>query len=390
MNNQANKLSESELEEKREAISNFGIYELRALARAVGVPSPTTKKRDFLVDAIMDALNSNNVELVQKTTKGRPFKKLESMDSILSVIGDNTVKQFEIPKTYSYDDLVTFAQEIPVFEYHSEDVIKKEGVLRQVKKTCYFMDLLENVVVFIPGEFIEKYSLKNGDLVEAVAYKINADNQYCVKELIKVNNISCDEYKSFNYDNITKTLPSLSRDFNGKKVVLGGRNVLVIDEPLFLNPEISKLISDIEKAEGQVLFLGVNLCTEDQILLQRYPKLIKFLTEYGEDNLSKNFDKVIDTINLSNRLISSGENVVLIIYDIVNLLNALDLYFSNSDAMKVLGHCQQSNVIIEKLISLASAYSTGKDCTALFICNKLDIEDMFLKNQVLKISRLLK
>ena len=161
MNNQANKLSESELEEKREAISNFGIYELRALARAVGIPSPTTKKRDFLVDAIMDALNSNNVELVQKTTKGRPFKKLESMDSILSVIGDNTVKQFEIPKTYSYDDLVTFAQEIPVFEYHSEDVIKKEGVLRQVKKTCYFMDLLENVVVFIPGEFIEKYSLKN-------------------------------------------------------------------------------------------------------------------------------------------------------------------------------------------------------------------------------------
>ena len=117
MEEQFEDFKNASFEEKKEIISGLGIYELRGVARALGVPSPTTKKRDYLIDSIMSLLKNDNVEVVQNVTKGRPFKKLESVDTILNLLGDNNIKEIELPKEYSYENIILFAQEVPVFEY---------------------------------------------------------------------------------------------------------------------------------------------------------------------------------------------------------------------------------------------------------------------------------
>lgn len=389
LEDQVKKLKNASLEEKREIVSNFGIYELRGLARALGVSSPTTKKRDFLVDAILNLLMNENLEIVQKASKGRPFKKLETIDNIINLINESDIKMPPVPKTYSYEDIISFAQEIPVFEYQSKDLLKKQGVLRLLKNVSYFMDLKDNLVVFVSSDLISKYNLQNGDLLEVSAYKINTNNQYSAKDIINVNGESASSCKFQTYQ-ASKVLPVLKKYINNKSIIIGGRNISIIEDPLFLEADTIKVIKSFSSEENYNIFIGLNLSLEDRLLLEECPEFTKFISEYGKDNCSKNFDKIIDAINLCERLCSIGKNVVFVVYDILNLLNALDVYFSNSDAVQMMGHCQQSNIIIEKLISLASAYSTGKDCTEIIICNQLDLNDSFIRNQVLKVSRVIK
>ena len=97
-----------ELEVKR-----LGIFELRALAREVGVQSPTTKKREELIVNILERINNGQLDDVVVTKKGRPYKKLAMIDNILNnmTLQDNFASQ---SKSLTYEDILSFAQIIPV------------------------------------------------------------------------------------------------------------------------------------------------------------------------------------------------------------------------------------------------------------------------------------
>ena len=68
---ETNQSKRIELEVKR-----LGIFELRALAREVGVQSPTTKKREELIVNILERINNGQLDDVVVTKKGRPYKRL--------------------------------------------------------------------------------------------------------------------------------------------------------------------------------------------------------------------------------------------------------------------------------------------------------------------------
>ena len=56
----------------KDYLDGLGVYELRAIARKVGVKSPTTKKHHELVDGILKIQNGEEKAFV--TSKGRPPK----------------------------------------------------------------------------------------------------------------------------------------------------------------------------------------------------------------------------------------------------------------------------------------------------------------------------
>lgn len=377
-------LKNANYEEKKELIEGFGIYELRGFARALGISSPTTKKREELISLIMNSLDSDEPLTPKTTSKGRPFKKLKSIDSFLEVFSDKGNTASELPKFYSYEDIAIFAQETPIFEYQSSEVMIMKGVLRIVKKTAYFIDLNGNDVVFISTQDLNRLNLQNGDLLEVSAYRINESKQYYAKDILFINGTPADEYRVEDVE-MSKTIPTISRDVEGSRIVLGGRNYLMLNSPLYMNSEIRRVLENFEKNGDMVIFLGVNMCFEDRELIKSYKNIINFTSEYGGD-FSKDFDKIVDAISLAQRLPELNKNVVVITYDIINLLNSLDIYFISSESVRIFGHLQPSSVIAKKLISLSSAYTTGKDCTNIFICNELDSNDEFVRNEVMKIS----
>ena len=79
MNGETSQSKRIELEVKK-----LGIFELRGLAREVGVTSPTTKKREELIENILERINKGRLDEVVVTKKGRPFKKLTVVDNLLN------------------------------------------------------------------------------------------------------------------------------------------------------------------------------------------------------------------------------------------------------------------------------------------------------------------
>ena len=63
-------------------INSLGVFELRGVARQLGIPSPTTKKREELISLIQGAINSGATVKDSTPKRGRPFKKLNILDSI--------------------------------------------------------------------------------------------------------------------------------------------------------------------------------------------------------------------------------------------------------------------------------------------------------------------
>lgn len=378
----------SSLEEKKKKISNLGIYELRGVARALGVSSPTTKKRDYLIKAIMELLNNEEgIEIVQNATKGRPYKKLESVDTIINLLGDHELNDIEdISKPSTYEDVMIFSQEVPVFDYKSDENIIKKGVLRFIKSNSYFLDHNDDEVVFVSNEFLEEFDLQNGDYLECSAFKINDKNQYAVSKVLTINGELAKDYICEIKPLRQKSLPKRSLNIMDKKYIVGGRNVIVTDKPLFLDIDLSEFLNEINLKNERVEFIGLDLCNEDRMLLSNYKNITEYSTKYGKDNIQLNFDKVIDFVNYCERVIRTGAKINLIIYDVMKILNALDCYFENKGYAKTGDHFSQSIIIIERLISLASAYADLNDSTMFIICNEIDIDDKFIKNQVLKIS----
>ncbi len=381
-------LEDCDVDEKIRIFSKFGIYELRALARGLGVSSPTTKKRAQLLESIREILDNSEIEIPHsKSLKGRPFKKLESIDVIMNMLGNNNIKTMEIPKTYNYEDLIVFAQEIPIFEYNSSTAIQMEGVLRIVKRSAYFFDMNSDLVVFVPYDMIEKINLQNGDMLVVSANKINNKDQYTTKQILTINGNKLDEYKNDITEKNERVLPTTSNFAMEGEFLKGGKNLILTDEPLFLNSKLMSALKFFNHDKNSVVFVGLNLSVEDNLALKGFSKLKKFTTDYDQNDLAKDFNKIIDAINYCERLININQNVIIFISDLINILKSLDLYFSSSDGVKSMGHYQQSGIIVKKLLSMSCAFNNNTGCTEFIVCNNLDVKNEFILNEVIRNCR---
>ena len=83
----------SDAQKKKDIVRSLGIYELRGLARALGIKSPTTKIREVLIEDILLTILTGKPADPQVSRKGRPYKKLAHLDSIVSMIA-NKPEQF--------------------------------------------------------------------------------------------------------------------------------------------------------------------------------------------------------------------------------------------------------------------------------------------------------
>ena len=69
----------------KEALQNLGIYELRNVARQVGVYSPTKYKKEILIDKILAIIQGEEQPYVKKTNQGRPAKQIAGIDEIMNI-----------------------------------------------------------------------------------------------------------------------------------------------------------------------------------------------------------------------------------------------------------------------------------------------------------------
>ncbi len=363
----------ADMQKKIEIVRSLGIYELRGLARVLGIKSPTTKVREQLIENILVTLVKGKPTEPQMSRKGRPYKKLAHLDNIVSMIANQPTTEV------SFETVSEFNQEMPVFSYKGEEVADVSGVLRLGQLSSYFIDLKNGHHVFVSQDLVKTKHLETGDFIQGTAFKINDNNQYFVKEMFYVNGEAFKDYVYLEEQKIDQVLPSEFMHWDKFKILKGGRNIFVSDEPLYIDNSLKNILSCLESENAVKIFLGLDLCFEDETFVSS-KKIIKFSTQYIS-SADDGFNRVLDIINMITRLANQGKNIILFIYDVGLVLSAIDQKFSSTEKNSL-----QSRILLKKLISLAEAKRDGSSTTLLATIRKDDAENQVLKNDLIRIS----
>lgn len=181
-----NKINEQNLQE-------LGIFEIRNIAREVGVYSPTILKKQELIDKIIRVINGEDKPYIKKTKQGRPPKNITTINDFIDVIvpqkaldqrRENANKYFDV-----FNDNST--------SLNVDDASKNEycftGFVRvydnPVYSLCFLGELDESRkdVVFINNIQTEFYKLKSGDEISGKYIYISDEKPLVLKEIYSIN-----------------------------------------------------------------------------------------------------------------------------------------------------------------------------------------------------------
>ncbi len=371
---------------KQMLVENLGIFELRALGREVGVPSPTTKKRNDLIELILDRIYNNDTTLVKHTKKGRPFKKLSNLEDIMAKMtgGDDTDNMITQRKPLRYEDIVCFSQDVPVYtEVEDEDATDFSGILRKNDVVACLLDRKTLKKVFVPQRETVVYGLQAGDLIDCEGIRVNTSEDYVMSKIYKINGVEVGKYIP-RFEIMDG--PMISRDrlqYGDYKLYCGRRNLLKYNGNLFEDNRFEEFATFCKENNYKLITLGLNTCFEDQIMFSEIDNMLDMTTVYGT-GYDISFGKVIDAIAHAERLLTQGEKVVLFVNDIVGMLNVLDKCFVEKEMQS--GHKERGVVIAQKLVSLGKALKNGASITVVMTYWSNNSEDLFFKNELEKIS----
>ena len=359
-------------------VRELGVFELRGLAREVGIPSPTTKKREELISMILEKFKDGAVMEHIERKKGRPFKKLSSIDDILNSITNDfneEEKLFKVPSTY--EDIITFAQEPTNFNIMDDEEKEFEGIIRQ--KDDFFSMLVKGKWIFFKDEKL-KDKLMVGDKVKCVAKLIDMKGQYIATDIISINGIDYDKYKKEEIDNGDEIISTNKIPYGDRNLIEGRRNAYLMQEDLYENDDFSQLTKYCNKNNIKLVVLGLNISYENKILFNNL-NFENFTTSYASSN-EDNFNSIIDAINYVQRLMKLGDKIIFYIMDVQELLRGFDKCF-----MSLKEHSVQTTLLVQKIMSLGRAYSNGNSCTLFIGYNKNDENDQFVVNDILRICK---
>lgn len=359
--------------DKREQINSLGIYELRGLARALGIKSPTTKLRNQLIDEILTALETGEVVEPRLTRKGRPFKQLVHLEDIVSFAKDNND---------GFDNIAILNQDVPQFTLKPASIEKMTGVLKTDKKPAYFIDLKTHNKVFINEQIMQSFNLQNYDLLCVEAYEINENKQFSASKLLSINNVSASRYEAKSQVNLAKVMPSKFLYLEKGEILLGGRNHIITSGPLFMNNTLKELLGCLNSQNAINVFVGLNLCYEDRFYVFGCKNLINFTTDYLS-NREVAQEMVEDALNFVQRMVSMGNNVNVVLYDAATIMTILN---QNIGEDKSAINVMEENQLFKKLFALAGAYENDLCVTIIATCDESDKEEAIIKQDVLKIS----
>lgn len=225
----------------RDNLDKLGIYELRTLAREVGVYSPTTLKKNELMDQILNIVSGKEKPYVNVERRGRPPKEISRMGEIKQIfnIKDDKVQYATKSKLNICDG--TFNQISSNLGHNQK---KMCGYFKPFSDTeGYILNLKNNLFTIqsvISAQIIEDYDLREGDYL---CYTCSYCNE--IKDITKVDDIISINKVSYTTKPKRINFADLPYEYSTKRIDLtaidsGRVNYKVLDRisPLFLGARL--------------------------------------------------------------------------------------------------------------------------------------------------------
>lgn len=360
---------------KEEIVQSLGIFELRGLARELGVKSPTTKKRDELIAQIMSVVE--NGEGPSKTMKGRgrPYKKLSSINSIATSVTTFWIDNIKP----TFESVIKFAQTIPDFDKILDGKETLSGFAREVNDMISFFDYDKHARVFVKddADFISK--VVNGDYIEVSATPLQERGHYVANSIISINGVEAQSYEPISSNNGEIVIGKQVMGFGEHELILGRRNVISLKEDLFECEILDDLLTVCAENDIKLLILALNTSYENMIMFKSLKNCKKFVSVSGSD-ARLNLDLLIDGVNYANNCIERGEDVLLFVGDIVHTLKSIEDCFAENIK-------ENMDIILQKLLEIAKAFENNATATSLFGYCDIDLKNELFVDRILKISK---
>lgn len=379
------------------ALRQASIFELRNIAREMGVISPTIYKKETLIEKILKIMNGEEKPQMPKSRQGRPPKKsLNEVNNFNSQLQNENIVSFKdllisqqpLPEDQQYDFSKpstggNWIIASPGFVYGEKEA---DNPLKLEKLEGYFLIVdkgygyifepgrITNVdnVVFVPENYINGYGFRSGDKVNCSSRTVASTGTKYLAMVQDINGYTEVGFKRQDFDDLEIDLNLNKQNLNyfkGElacnigldKISCGTRNII-------LTPSLkcySALLKSIENIEDNVTV--INLCIdalpEDIYLFKNKPNFENFYTIFGDSEKQNNI-----TINLAieraKRLAEENKKVLII----VNELKKIIKYQNFSLGYNVEDLKYKSLNTCYSLLSLARNFKNNKNITVCALC----------------------
>lgn len=311
------------LEQLKEKLKKMNLFDLRQVAREVGVNQPTTGKKQRLIDCVL-AIADGKLEPCEKSAYGAPV-----LNKNYDVQLVNAIKQ------HRAENINLNMSDLPEFKVCDSNPVNEEftvkGILDSVEGKwllCTDYNITDGNCVFVSEAFVNKYRLKKGDLIEGSAKRKSPTEIAGLTLINYCNGLSPIEGRERqDFGSYLPVYPDKKFNLSANGNIAGrvmdlvcpmgaGQRTLVASpvgaDRIRLLKDIAKAVSEGEQ-NAEVVFLLIDAHPEDCTELKRS---LNGVTVLGS-TFEKGFASHIRTANLAMeramRIAESGKDAVLII-----------------------------------------------------------------------------
>ena len=290
-------------------LNELNIFALRDLARRTGVKSPTSKKKEELIQGIVEIMSGKKHPEMNKTKQGRP------------------------PKVFGYDFANVFNANLQtgstvilnqdVKDVQDGDMMTVAGWLELVNNNSGILWVnknLKNDNYFVPQKVMADLELRMGDRI--VAEVCNDESQKIVKRIFSINDCPIQHLeKRREYSLIEHCLPE--RQLNFKNVnyqnlnLKIGENVYIYGENNNANTLLAVDILNQCEIENKI-YINISLAEKNKMFLKDLKNCENFIA-YLTDEIYVVRRIVFLAIERAKRILEIGENVMIVVDDMMSI-----------------------------------------------------------------------
>lgn len=233
-------------------LKELRIHELRDLARKVGVRSPTSRTKDYLIEQILNILGGKSEPYVKTSLKGRPTRSATQLNNLVDYfLPEDINKELVGSMAFSNDiNNFDFFAAMPEFEFDMDSKktqTEVEGFL-DITTSGYGIirvngfGVSENDV-YVHKIYVAKHNLQSGDYVKATAKEVYANRPMAVTAIIDVNNGAKTDLAKF--DDMPKIATNNTFSLFNANIKHGSSVILLNEKPVMID-NVKQLISNIK------------------------------------------------------------------------------------------------------------------------------------------------
>ena len=351
------------------SLRRASIFELRNIARDVGVVSPTTYKKEDLIAKVCNILSGAESPEIPKSRQGRPpkVKSNQFVDKSRRVLfkgldeekGNNGSYDFSsIGEENDFDMLADSG-----FDFFSEaDVEEGEfaGYLMEIGKDRSFLfpgghSSSAKGVVYVPAEVMSVHNMRLGDYVKC-SYRQLAKNAKYIDEVKSKEQPERLVYEQIAHKRLSQCENKPFKIKFGKTEILEGSKNIILTPSRANEYEVYSLFETIKDVKK--LTLRLDLIPEDE----HDDSFENFWTYIG-DSERRNMFSIKLAYERLKRLIEKGEKVVVYFCELLKLVR----YFNLTHGYSALDIKEGSFSLCMLLMRMAGFYENGASVTIVSI-----------------------